>query len=185
MTGVLFELDASPGGDRILAQESDGVVRLWSVAGGVGRALETLPSRHTCGGFLPDGRIVVGFGAAQGSLELLGAARIHVYSPDGQLERTVDLGRGEVSCVVDGSALLVAVDPRPSPQQEHQQLWLVDADDGTARALDPRLRLLEPQRGIIAPPAAHRLLVSDSDGGLVEWDRAAAQARTLLAGRAR
>ncbi|MGZ3441069.1 MAG: hypothetical protein ACXVDD_16210, partial [Polyangia bacterium] len=193
MKGVAFHRDGapnesvlvSPDGDRVLAQESDGVVRLWSAGGGPSVALETLPPNELCGGFLRDGRIAIGHGSAQGRPDRAVTARVHVYSQQGQLQHAVELGFGQVSCVVDGTRLLVAVNPRPNPRQDQQQLWLVDGEQGTARALDARLRILLPLAGVVARPSPERLLVGDVEGGLVEVEPATGKTRMLMRGQVR
>ena len=181
--GVLLDLAVSPDGDRVLAQEPDGGVRLWPVGGGSAVTLETLPPKALCGGFLADGRIAIARGSMQGRPEATVVAGVHVYRRDGQLQHTIDLGVGTASCVVHGNRVVVAVNPRPNPRQDQQQLWLVDGDAGTARALDSRLRILLPLHGVAERPLASRLLVGDVDGSLVAFEPSTSQMQTLVPGR--
>lgn len=170
--------DVSPDGTHVLAQDPDGAVRLWPVDGGPATTLETLRDGGFCGGYLSDGRIAIGHGSIQGR----GAARVHIYSGEGALLRAVDLGFGLVACVVDGHRLLAAVNPRPNPTWDQQRLSLVDADRGTAQALDPRLRILSTWRGIVEPPSVERLLVGDVDGSLLDVDPSTGKTKVLLRG---
>jgi hypothetical protein len=181
--GILLDLEVSPDGERVLAQEPDGAVRLWSVGGGAPITLETLPPKAFCGGFLRDGRVAIGHGSVQGRPETAVTARVHVYSREGQRQRAIDLGFGTASCVFDGNRLLVAVNPRPNPRQDQQQLWLVDADQGTARALDARLRILMRLPGVVERPFAGQLLVGDVHGSLVAIDPSTDKPQMLVPGR--
>ena len=186
MKGVLYELRVSPDGEHVLAQEADGGIRLWPVDGGAAITLETLPPSGLWGGFLADGRIAIGIGSGHGNLQTRGrgTGRVNLYTREGQLQRVIDLDAGQVWCVVDGNRMLVAVNPRPNPQQDQQRLWLVDADEGTARALDARLRLIGQSRRVVERRFPSPLLVGDARGSLIAVDPSTAETQMLLRGRA-
>jgi hypothetical protein len=175
-----FALAFEDRGGRLLVWERGSAVSLFDVSDGrLVAVLGNFGWDAASRAFLSDGRIAVGETSG-------GVGRVHLYSPDGQAQKVLEVGAGGLISLggeVSPGILAVALGPTPYVAGVSDS-FLLNLGDGRltriARHLEPvagrlRWRLPRPEPGSVAAR-----LFFDGNGALLLMDPATAKLTTLL-----